>query len=98
MRNVAWVGGKVVRSHSEHRDIQISGSPPSLTVKMLGSELPTYESLHQAVLLFLMLDEKFIAPRPTLPGPENNDTPVFMVQANFVQGGVLLVSMLNMIV
>jgi len=38
-----------------------------------------------------MLDEKVIAPRPTLPGLDENDTPVFMVQANFVQGGVLLV-------
>jgi hypothetical protein len=38
-----------------------------------------------------MLDERIIAPRPTLPGPDENDTPVFMVQANFVQGGVLLV-------
>ena len=90
-QNVAWVGGSVVRSHSGLREIQISGSAPSLTVKLLGTELPTYECMRQSGFPFSMLDEKVIAPRPTLPGLDENNTPVFMVQANFIQGGVLLV-------
>lgn len=89
--NVAWVGGRVVKSHSGHRVIRFSGSAPSLTVKLLGTELPTYQCMRQAGFPFSMLDEKVVAPRPTLPGLDENDTPVFMVQANFVQGGVLLV-------
>ncbi|GAB7335216.1 hypothetical protein MBLNU13_g07636t1 [Cladosporium sp. NU13] len=89
--NVAWVGGRVVKSRSGHREIQISGSIPSLTVKLLGTELPTYECMRQAGFPFSMLDETVIAPCPTLPGPDEDNTPVFMVQANSVQGGVLLV-------
>lgn len=90
-QNVAWVGGSVVWSHPGLREIQISGSAPSLTVKLLGTELPTYEFMRQSGFPFSMLDEKLIAPRPTLPDLDENNTPVFMVQANFIQGGVLLV-------
>lgn len=90
-QNVAWVGGRVVKSHAGHREIQVSGSTPSLTLKLLETELPTYEHMRRAGFPFSMLDEKAIAPRPTLPGLNENDTPVFMLQANFVQGGVLLV-------
>lgn len=91
MQNVIWVGGRVVKSQSGHREIHISGSPPSFAVKMLAAELPTYECMRQAGFPFSMLDEKVIAPRPTLPDLDEDDTPVFMVQVNFVQGGVLLV-------
>lgn len=90
-QNVPWVGGRVVESRPGYRSIQMSGSAPSLTVKPLETELPTYQSMRQAGFPFSMLDEKVIAPRPTLPGFEESDTPVFMVQANFVQGGVLSV-------
>ena len=89
--NVAWVGGRVIKTNSGHREIQVSGSTPSLTVKLLETELPTYQCMRQAGFPFSILDEKVMAPRPTLPGLDENDTPVFMVQANFVQGGVLLV-------
>jgi hypothetical protein len=91
VQNVPWVGGRVVKSPSGYRGIRISGSAPSLTAKQLENELPTYLCMHQAGFPFSMLDEKVIAPRPTLPGLDENDTPVFTVQANFVQGGLLLV-------
>jgi hypothetical protein len=47
-QNVPWVGGRVVKSPSGHRGIQISGIAPSLTVKLLETELPTYQSMRQA--------------------------------------------------
>jgi hypothetical protein len=38
-----------------------------------------------------MLDENIIAPRNTLPGPDEDPTsPVFLIQANFIRGGLLL--------
>lgn len=91
VQNVPWVGGSVIKSPSGYRGIQIFGRAPSLTIKVLETELPTYQCMRQAGFPFSMLDEKVIAPRPTLPGHDENDTPVFMVQANFVQGGILLV-------
>ena len=47
-QNVAWVGGRVVKSHAGHREIQVSGSTPSLTLKLLETELPTYEHMRRA--------------------------------------------------
>ena len=43
--NVPWVGGRVVESRPGYRTIQISGSEPYLTVKLLVTDLLTYQCM-----------------------------------------------------
>jgi len=90
-QHIPWVGGNVVLSSSGIYEVQFSGSAPTLIVKDLTTTLPGYNEIRQAGFPSSMLDEKIIAPCPTLPCGHQDSTPVFMVQANFVEFGLLLV-------
>ena len=67
-----------------------------LILKESDDEEPilTMDALRQANFPFSMLDESIIAPRTTFPGSswgyEPYERPVFLVQANFVPGGLIL--------
>lgn len=70
------------------------GNIPRLVVKDLQHDpsQPTMETLQAARLPFSMLDESILAPRRTLPSPQESESeqPVFMIQATFIVGGLLL--------
>lgn len=67
--------------------------PPRLIVRDLShdAEVPTMNVLKQANFPISMLDENIIAPRKTFPDLAESDVaPVFLIQANFISGGLLL--------
>ncbi|KAK9483376.1 hypothetical protein V1527DRAFT_507691 [Lipomyces starkeyi] len=61
-----------------------------LVVKELRNDpsIPTMDALRQANFPFSMLNESIIAPRKTLPSPDEaaSDSPLFLLQANFTTG------------
>jgi len=94
-----WLAGKVVNEGSCEGNtgvfkIKPFEKIPRLVIKDLRHDpsAPTMDSLRQADFPFSMLDENVIAPRKTLPGPDESalETPVFLLQANFIAGGLLL--------
>ncbi|KAH0562658.1 hypothetical protein GP486_002664 [Trichoglossum hirsutum] len=95
-----WLAGKVVNEGSGEGNSGVFkfkplGKIPRLVVKDLRHDpsIPTMDVLRQANFPFSMLDEAIIAPRKTLPGgPDEpaNSAPVFLLQANFITGGLLL--------
>lgn len=96
-----WVAGQVVNEGSGEGNtgtfkIKPLEKIPRLVVKDLREETsaPTMDSLRQAKFPFRMLDESVVAPRNTIPGsPEEShldSDPVFLVQASFITGGLLL--------
>jgi trichothecene 3-O-acetyltransferase len=96
-----WVAGQVVNEGSGEGNsgifrIKPLEKIPRLVVKDLRHDpsIPTMESLRLANFPFTMLDETIIAPRKTLPGSSNESAldsiPVFLLQANFITGGLLL--------
>lgn len=84
-----WVAGQVV-SHK----IKPFEKIPRLIVKDLREDLaaPTMEALQEADFPMSILDESVVCPRNTLPiGVDPSDpAPVLLLQANFIQGGLLL--------
>lgn len=96
-----WLAGKVVNEGSGKGNSGIfklnpSEKTPRLVVKDLRHDplIPAMDALRRANFPFSMLDETIIAPRKTLPGSPDesasDSTPVFLVQANFIIGGLLL--------
>ncbi|KAF5327489.1 hypothetical protein D9619_004429 [Psilocybe cf. subviscida] len=96
-----WCAGKVVAEQAAPGrpsiiKIKRHLPAPSLVVKDLTSDPSalTMESLRDANFPFRMLDESLIAPRNTIPGtssePISKEFPVFIVQANFIIGGLIL--------
>jgi trichothecene 3-O-acetyltransferase len=96
-----WVAGKVVNEGSGEGNsgifkIRSFEKIPLLVVKDLRDDpsIPTMDALRRANFPFGMLDESKIAPRKTLPGSSDESTsdsaPVFLLQANFITGGLLL--------
>lgn len=96
-----WVTGQVVNEGASEGNtgifkIKPLEKIPQLVVKDLRNDpsVPTMDALRQAAFPFSMLDESIIAPRNTLPEtssePEPASTPVFLLQANFIDGGLLL--------
>ncbi|KDQ22501.1 hypothetical protein PLEOSDRAFT_1079820 [Pleurotus ostreatus PC15] len=96
-----WLGGQVVNENSGPGAtgvfmIKPSGEPPRLVVRDLrkNASVPTMASLRRAHFPFALLDETLIAPRNTIPGTygESNTSvsPVFLVQATFIEGGLIL--------
>ena len=95
-----WLAGKVVNEGSSEGNsgifkIKPFERVPRLVVKDLRHDpsIPTMDTLRQANFPFSMLDEAVIAPRKTLPGSPDksaSDSPVFLLQANFITGGLLL--------
>ena len=96
-----WLAGQVVNEGSDEGNsgifkIKPWESPPRLVVtdRTLDPSIPTMDALRQANFPFRMLDESIIAPRKTLPGsPDESPSdpaPVFLIQATFITGGLLL--------
>lgn len=99
--NFPWLAGKVVNEGSGEGNsgifkIQPLEKLPRLVVKDLRHDpsVPTIETLRRANFPFSMLDENALAPRKTLPSSaeesSSDSTPVFLLQANFITGGLLL--------
>ena len=96
-----WLAGQVVNEglgegNSGIFKIKSWEETPRLVVKDCRHDpsIPTMEALRQANFPFNMLDESIIAPRKTLPGspdePSSDPAPVFLIQATFITGGLLL--------
>ncbi len=96
-----WLAGQVVNEGSGEGNsgifkIKPWEKIPRLVVKDGRNDpsIPTMDALRQANFPFSMLDESIVAPRKTLPGsPEellSDPAPVFLLQATFITGGLLL--------
>ena len=96
-----WLAGQVVNEGSGERNsgvfkIKPWENSPRLVVKDRRHDpsIPTMDALRKANFPFSMLDESIIAPRKTLPGspdePLSDPAPVFVLQATFITGGLLL--------
>lgn len=96
-----WVAGQVVNhgaapGNSGVYKITALDRLPRLVVQDLRHEpsAPTMAALRAAEFPMAMLDEDLIAPLRTLPGgPRYSPTdpePVLLLQANFIQGGLIL--------
>ena len=85
-----WVAGRVVHEDSVFK-IKPFNNSPSLSVKDLRSQLPSFRDYRAAGFPFSMLDEKVIASRNTLPERSDEPAPVLLLQATLIRGGVLLV-------
>lgn len=96
-----WLGGEVVNEGSGTGNsgifkIKLLEKIPRLVVKDLRHDpsIPTMDILRRANFPFSMLDETIIAPRKTLPeisdDSESDSTPVLLLQATFITGGLLL--------
>ena len=96
-----WLAGQVVNEGSGEGNsgifkIKPWERSPRLVIKDRRHDpsIPTMDALRQANFPFSMLDESIIAPRRTLPGsldePRSDPAPVFLIQATFITGGLLL--------
>ena len=96
-----WLAGQVVNEGSGEGNsgifkIKPWERSPRLVIKDRRHDpsIPTMDALRQANFPFSMLDESIIAPRRTLPGSPDESlsdpAPVFLIQATFVTGGLLL--------
>lgn len=97
-----WVAGQVVVEGSRVGSsgtfkIRELGDVPYLAIKDLRSDtsVPTMMELREANFPMRMLHESVIAPRNTFPAADGIDrhgsvSPVFLVQANFIVGGLVL--------
>ena len=96
-----WLAGQVINEgscpgNSGVFKIRSLAKLPHLVVEDLryGPSMPTMDGLRRANFPFKMLDEAIIAPCKTIPGDSDesasNSKPVFLVQANFIAGGLLL--------
>ena len=95
-----WLKGEVVNEAPSDNDsgifkIQTSEKVSQLVVKDLTSDpsTPSMDAMRQSNFPFSMLDEDIIAPRRTLPTADelnSGSTPVFLLQATFIIGGLLL--------
>ncbi|KAI9227715.1 MAG: transferase family-domain-containing protein [Piptocephalis tieghemiana] len=85
--NFPWVAGNVTDARIEALE-----KTPRLIVKDLRDDpsVPTMDVLRRANFPFSMLDENIIAPRKTLPDGSASDSPVFLLQVNFITSGLLL--------
>ena len=89
-----WLAGQVVpESSGVVLKMKALGKIPRLVVKDLRHDpsVPTMDALRRANFPFSMLDESIIAPCKTLPeSTEPDPAPVFLLQASFVTGGLLI--------
>jgi trichothecene 3-O-acetyltransferase len=95
-----WVAGQVVnegasKGNSGVYKIKSLDRTPRLVVRDFRNDLsiPTMDEMRRANFPMSMLDETIIAPRNTIPetfGEPPHTTPVFLIQANFITGGLLL--------
>jgi trichothecene 3-O-acetyltransferase len=96
-----WAAGQVVNEGSSKLNsgifnIKSLDDIPQFTVKDLTGDasVPTMQTMKGASFPFTMLDESIFAPRTTVPGSHNEtvsaSTPVFLLQATFIAGGLVL--------
>lgn len=96
-----WLAGKVVNEcsgegNSDIFKIKTLEEIPRLVMKDLRHDpsIPSMDALRRANFPFSMLDESIIAPCKTLPESSDKSAsdpaPVFLLQANFITGGLLL--------
>lgn len=94
-----WLAGQVVNIAGPEQDeteifkMKPFEKTPRLVVKDLTKDpsIPTMEALRNANFPISMLDENIIAPLKTLPEDNSNEpAPIFVLQANFIVGGLLL--------
>lgn len=90
-----WVAGNVVNERGTFKIKRDEENASRVTVKDLRQHpsFPTWDVLQRSNFPFSMLDETIIAPRKTLAvqDPTKEEAlPVFLIQANFIEGGLLL--------
>lgn len=96
-----WVAGQVINEGASEGNsglfkVKPLDKIPRLFVKDLRDDpsAPTMEALRQANFPMGMLDESIVCPARTLPRPSDehgvNPAPVFLLQATFISGGLLL--------
>ncbi|KAH7907514.1 hypothetical protein BJ138DRAFT_1137512 [Hygrophoropsis aurantiaca] len=100
-----WIAGQVVNEGASEGNSGVfkirrldAESTHRLVVKDLrhvthDSSISTMDALRRASFPMGMLTESIVAPRTTLPSdsdPDSGVTPVFLVQATFIPGGLLL--------
>lgn len=96
-----WLAGQVVNEDASETNsgtlkILPLGKTPLLVVKDLREDLsvPTMDALRRVDFPIAMLDETVLSPRNalTMPGSpaELEKVPVLLLQANFIQGGLVL--------
>ncbi|KAI1615359.1 transferase family-domain-containing protein [Exophiala viscosa] len=88
-----WVAGIVVSDNGAFK-IRQSQDSLALVVKDLRNDpdFPTWDILSRSSFPFSMLNEDIIAPHRTLADSDTSTSglPVFLIQANFIKGGLLL--------
>ena len=96
-----WLAGKLINEGAGEGNsgifkIKPFEKIPCLVVKEYRHDpsIPTMDVLRRANFPFSMLDESLVAPRKTIPESSDDSasepTPVFLLQANFITGGLLL--------
>ncbi|WYZ44569.1 hypothetical protein EsH8_VII_001005 [Colletotrichum jinshuiense] len=95
-----WIAGQVVNEGADQGNtgvfkIRPYGETPPFILKDLRDDnsAPTMHGLKKSGFPFSMLDESIVAPRPTLPiDPTliSKPEPVFIVQATFINSGLIL--------
>ena len=92
-----WVAGQLVNEGSCKGNtgifrIQPFEKMPTLVVKdhRHDPSIPTMDDLRRAHFSISMLDESIFAPRRTIPRSDESPTPVFLIQASFITGGLVL--------
>ncbi|KAF7554669.1 hypothetical protein G7046_g6747 [Stylonectria norvegica] len=87
-----WTRGTVVREHGEFK-IKLAEPPfhPRFRINDLrgNPSFRTWDALNRKYFPFGMLDEELIAPCKTMVSA-GEELPVLLVQANFIEGGLLL--------
>jgi trichothecene 3-O-acetyltransferase len=85
-----WIAGRIVNENETFK-IKSCGKESRLVVKDYEKDrqMPQWDTLQEANFPFRLIDESTVAPCKTLESISDN-LPVFLVQANFVVGGLLL--------
>ena len=91
--NFPWVAGKVVNDNGRFKIAPLEKSA-HFVVRDLRCDpsVPDWDTIRRANFPFSMLDESVVAPYKTLAVTDVSalELPVFIVQANFIAGGLLL--------
>ena len=94
-----WLAGQVIRegvaegNTGRSKIIPLDNRTTPLIVKDLAHDavVPSMDTLRKAKFPFTMLDGEVLAPLSGLPTSyERDPAPVFFLQANFINGGLLL--------
>ncbi|EAU85835.1 trichothecene 3-O-acetyltransferase [Coprinopsis cinerea okayama7 len=89
-----WVTGQISKDDVGNGKIAPFESIPPLIVRDLRDDrsIPSMATLKASEFPMRMLDESVIAPRKTIPDDfsSTEPTPVFLLQATFITGGLLL--------